>query len=185
MVTTRADSGPELLPFNLLPDSGRTTWRAVTRVNAVVGLILVLLLGVAVSLPLIEKQRRLSELEPQLAKAIGDAAYARDLERQVERLVSGSSYLIQKKRQDASVLDTLNALTLVLPDDTWVDRFDAQSGTLQIQGLSKSAEALIGLLERSERFENVRFESSVVGHEKQAVDRFHISADIERGDSDE
>ena len=54
-----------------------------------------------------------------------------------------------------------------------------------MQGQSPAASALIGALESSGLFENVRFTSPVTQDRRSGLERFHITAQIVKGVGDE
>jgi general secretion pathway protein L len=75
------------------------------------------------------------------------------------------------------VLELLDELTRILPDDTWITRLDIKGSELEIQGQSASAAALIPLIESSSILQNPRFRSPVTQIPRSDVERFHLSAE--------
>jgi len=184
ILSTRDSTGTAILPINLLPRRKRNNRNtAVRRLNAALVVVTVLLFITSILLPLLQKQQVLRELEPQLIAAVAQAESANELRQQVERLVAGSGYLVRKKQTGLSVLQTINELTRVLPDHTWINRLDISETDVQLQGQSSSSAILISLLEGSPVLKDVRFRSPVIRIPSTGEERFHLSAEIEQEQS--
>jgi hypothetical protein len=69
-------------------------------------------------------------------------------------------------------------LTLLLPDDTWVNHFEIRDDKVHIHGQSVASAVLIPLIESSKLFQNVSFRSPVTQNKKYNTERFHISAEL-------
>ena len=184
ILSTRDSSGTAMLPVNLLPRRKRSNRnRAVRRLNAALVVVTVLLIVTAITLPLLQKQQVLGELEQQLIAAVAQAESANELRQQVERLMAGSGYLVTKKQTGLSILRTITEITRILPDHTWINRVDISETEVRLQGLSSSSAMLISLLESSPVLKNVRFRSPVVRIPSTGEERFHLSAEIEQEQS--
>lgn len=79
----------------------------------------------------------------------------------------------------AAMLDTLNALTKVLPDTARIVDLSIDGNDVRIAGLAASAPELIGLLERSPRFAAVKPASPFVRKSDGTAERFEITMRIE------
>jgi general secretion pathway protein L len=181
VVATRTADGASVLPINLLPTSRRAnSGKFQRRLNLAFTSVIFALLATAIALPPLQKHQALEELEPQLVEAISQAKSANELRQQVEGLLIGSSYLVEKKRRDPSILRILDELTLALPDHTSINRLEISAGTVQLVGESSAAASLISLLESSPRFEKVTFRSPVTHARNSDKERFHLSAEIEQ-----
>jgi general secretion pathway protein L len=77
----------------------------------------------------------------------------RDIEAQIE-------FPLQQKRVPL-VVNTLAQLTRILPDGTWLTEFSVSGNKVHIQGFSKSASDLIGLIDKSPYFANAQFQASL------------------------
>lgn len=179
VVSTRDLEGTRVLPINLLPTPKRSKATTIRRrLNAAIGIAAMVLMVIALSFPPLQKRQMLNELEPQLADAIGEANVANESRRELDRLIARSRYLIEKKLSGSSVMRTMNEVTRVLPDDTWINRLDIRENQVELQGRSSSSASLISLLEGSPVFENVRFRSPVTRVANTDEERFHLSADV-------
>jgi general secretion pathway protein L len=178
-VTINCGAGDGFAPVNLLPAEKRQP-RAITPriVNLVLGAVAMVLVISAVSLPLLNKRQRIEALEPLIETASAKAQQARQLREKVERLTANSQFLINKKQASLTVLEILDEVTRILPDDTWITRLDINGSELQLQGQSSSAAALIPLIESSNLLRNPAFRSPVTQVPRSDAERFLLSAQI-------
>lgn len=168
--------------INLLPTEQRPRKRVMLRrVNLALGaLALALLLG-AVSLPLVSKHRQIQSLQLLLDMAATRAEDARDLREAVDRLTADARFLVNRKQSSLSVLQIMEEVTRILPDDTWLNRLEIRGSEVQIQGQSSAAAALIPLIESSALLHNARFRSPVTRLTRSNIERFHLSAETQGG----
>ena len=170
------------LPVNLLPAEDRQHRPDSARhLNLALGVLtLVLLLG-TIALPLVNKLHVIHALEARVELATGKAELTRRLREEVEHLGTSSRFLLEKKQATPLVLEIVNELTHILPDDTWINRLDIKGQEVQIQGQSTSAAALIPLIESSDSLHNPRFRSPVTKMPGSNTERFHLSAEVATG----
>jgi len=76
------------------------------------------------------------------------------------------------------MVDVINALSKVLPNDTWVSYLRYNNKNLQLTGQSANASSLIALLEKLSYFQNVKFVSTVTKDRRTGLERFQISIDV-------
>ena len=88
--------------------------------------------------------------------------------------------LAQKKLSIPTRVDLLRELTVILPDDTWVERLQIKGDSAQIIGQSAKASALIGIVESSKLFSDTAFTSPVTTDPRTGKMRFVLSARIGR-----
>jgi len=183
VVTTNGYGPGEKSAVNLLPPQGRPrrrkTWN---RLNVTLGGVIAVLAIIAVSFPILHKKQVIRQLQPTLSKLAVEAEKTNQLQNEVEQFVVGTNFLVRKRQSTLSVLQIINEVTRILPDDTWISRFDLNGSEIQLQGQSSSAEALISMLESSTIFRNARFRSPVVQNPRTNAERFHLSAEIEQSD---
>lgn len=179
VVTCRNGAAEELRGVNLLPESRRQSRRIIRRrVNATLASLAVVLFITAVSLPLVQKAKVIRLLEPQLKEAVADATEGNQLRQDIEKLADGSRFLVQKKQSNLLVVQVINEVSRILPDQTWLNRLDIAGDEIQLQGQSSSAAALIALIEESPMLHNARFRSPVIQIPQTDEERFHLSADV-------
>jgi general secretion pathway protein L len=79
-----------------------------------------------------------------------------------------------------SKLEILKELSVLIPEDAWLDKISITNETIEINGYAESASFLIGTLEDSPLFENVIFPSTITKRGGQK-ERFRIKADVQKG----
>ncbi|MDH3350434.1 MAG: PilN domain-containing protein [Gammaproteobacteria bacterium] len=179
VVTIHDDTIADLLPVNLLPEEMRRSRRQANfRLNAGLAILCGVLIITAAALPLLQKYRLIQELEPQLQEAAATAQQGSQLRDDVAMLAAGTRYLEQKKQSNLMVVQLIDEVSRILPDDTWISRLDIADDELQLQGQSSSSAALIAIVESSSLLHNARFRSPVVQIPGTGEERFHLSADI-------
>lgn len=169
-----ANSRCNLLPGELRPKVNRGP--KMLR-NVMASSLLVLLLF-DLALPLWLKSQYLADLQEQ-------AAIAAKKVKEIDKIKSGAQILLDdvlkltaQKRDEPSMVEVLNELTSLLPKDTWLNSFQYAKHKIQIQGLSASASALIGILEESPYFKQVSFISPVIPDRQSGQDRFQIAMEV-------
>ena len=179
IVTCRRRDNNNLQPVNLLPEGMRRARRFdVKNLNLALTALLAVLLVAAISIPIVQKNRAIEEIEAQLQAAAAEAREGSDLRQNLEKMADASRFLIEKKATKTLVVELIDEVSRLLPDHTWISRLDLANGELQLQGQSSASASLIATIESSPRFENARFRSPVVQIAGSDKDRFHISADI-------
>ena len=100
--------------------------------------------------------------------------------RSVSDLSGGSAlHLLERRKQTTpSSVIVLEALSALLPDDTYVTEFRVDGEKLQIVGITSDAPSLIRLIERSPHFKRATFFAPTTRPTGEIRDRFHIEANI-------
>ena len=100
--------------------------------------------------------------------------------RSVSDLSGGSALqaLERRKQTTPSSVIVLEALSTLLPDDTYVTEFRFDGEKLQIVGITSDAPSLIRLIERSPHFKRATFFAPTTRSPGETRDRFHIEANI-------
>lgn len=176
------DVGGDTSPgINLLPAARRVrASRLLIGINLLLGLALLGLAGAAVAIPLWQKQQALETLQPLLEDAEQQAKAARTLREDLDKLQQASQFLNTRRRDSVMVLEVLNELTHLLPDDTWSTRVEIRDQEVQVHGETSGADVLIPILDSSPLFHDIRFRSPVTQDTYRNVERFHVSAAIAR-----
>lgn len=86
--------------------------------------------------------------------------------------------LERRKHDTAPSVLVIEALSRVLPDDTFVTELHLEGDKLQVMGVSQDAPALIRLMEQSRRFTRATFFAPTTRATEDAGERFHIEAQI-------
>ncbi len=167
---------------NLLPIDERG--EDVGRINLTVKLLLLMSLLLTAALaayPFVLQEMRIVDLQQQVAVVKREAVSVQSMQQDMERVASEAAYVDEKKRQYPEVLDVLNALSRLLPDDTWLERFEMKGGRIRIQGMSADASSLIELLENSPLLQGVTFDSPIVKEPRIDRFRFQVVAELTKG----
>jgi general secretion pathway protein L len=166
--------------LNLLPKAQRSSvgqQRQRSLRNRI--LVTVVLLALLAGFPLYERSERVARLEAALEQPRSQAQRAQQVRAEIDALAEGRQFLGRKKAAQVPVLFIIDELTRLLPDNTWLSRFELNGQTLRIQGESGSASSLIGLLEDSELLMTVDFTSPVTINPRSRRERFSIEAQLE------
>ncbi|GAA3550325.1 PilN domain-containing protein [Zobellella aerophila] len=175
---------PARLQTTDLPDSPVITLIApenarqsrIQRLRTLNGMLILVMLLLVIATPLYQRQARIDALNAELAVPKSRAERAAKLKQQLDELQQNRLFLVKEKAAAPSALILLDELTRLLPDHTWLNRFELQEDTLQIRGESASASELIGLIEGSSLFYDVHFSSPVTNNPATGRDRFTIGA---------
>lgn len=137
------------------------------------------LLVAAIAIPLVRKHQRVQELRGAVAEAQTQARAADGVREELNKWTAEADFFAQKKRQSSAVIHLLEDLSTILPDDTWLDRFELRGDSLRIQGESAAASALIPLIEQSPALRDTGFAAPVTRNTRSGLERFVITARIE------
>jgi general secretion pathway protein L len=97
---------------------------------------------------------------------------------EIDQVVDETEQLNQVKENTPALLEIINSLSHLIKNDTWMTHLQFKQGRLQIQGQSPTAEVLIGVLEASPLFNNVRFVSPLTKDKRTGFERFQISMNV-------
>ena len=148
------------------------------RVNIGLAILCAVLACAAVAVPLMKYDAAERDLKAQVASVRAEAMKAADLREDLRTHVARASTVNDLKRARPTMTKIVDALSRLLPDDTWISRLDVKGDDVQIQGNSPQAAALIERLEQSPLFTDVTFKSPV-RREDGGGERFHVGARIE------
>lgn len=86
--------------------------------------------------------------------------------------------IADRKNNQPSKLEILAEITRLLPDNTWVSQLVVNDRSVSLQGESQKASDLIEVLEKSNYFQNVRFDSSVIRNPSTNMERYEIGMEL-------
>ncbi|HEX3500515.1 MAG TPA: PilN domain-containing protein [Stellaceae bacterium] len=164
---------------NLLPDRQRAAGQGPFRVIlALLAAATVALAVAAAAIPLLRIEAAATDLARRVADAKHRAEAGLKLQKDIEETLQDAQFLVQRKRQTASVSELLDALTRLLPDDTWLSELQITVSDVQLSGYAVSATALLSRLDETVGFSNAAFRASVTQDSKQNREQFDIAAKI-------
>ena len=168
-------------PVNLLPPERRRRPGKARRIlNLGLGAVAVALLVAVLGQPQWKKWKAIQLLEDEFAAAGQAAKAAEELRQRVDRLAEAATFLVDKKRAKPLVVEVLNQVTSILPDDTWLNNFSIHGREVQLRGFSLASAALIPIVEASPLLQGASFRSPVVRDSQSDAERFDLSAEINR-----
>ena len=115
-------------------------------------------------------QARIASLRPAAERTAG-------IRRRIEAMMQPVS--MANAHEPALPLDILNELTKVLPGTARIVDLKVEGGDIRLSGLAANAPDLIGALEQSARFKDVKFVSPVVRKPDSDIERFELSMHLE------
>lgn len=169
----------DLAVFNLLPRAQQLSAHSAMNSLAKVLTVSAILLLITVSgYPLLMQEVRISDMKSRADAVKKEAASVLSMKQQLEQASEESSYVEEKKQKYPEVLDILNALTTLLPDDTWLEQFELKGSRVRMLGYSADASSLIERLENSPLLQKVAFDSPIVKDQRTERFRFQIVAEL-------
>lgn len=175
-VDVATGSNSFLKGINLLPAASGSATRVVGRA-VTVGLLLglVLLVGLAVSIPLDRKERFAEALRQEVLLARKKLAAVRNLTDEIQTLEESNRYVADVRRNTALVSQVLEDMARLLPDDTWLSQLRVIEDRLEMTGYSQDAAQLIAVFDESPLFDEPKFRSPVTRDQRSGVERFSLS----------
>jgi general secretion pathway protein L len=164
---------------NLLPHERRVSpFRQKRYLPYFLSALVTLLAAIAVLLPLHHLNGVRAELDTMIAEARSAAMAAEQTRNDIERVIQQGRFFASRRAEFPSVVQILDEITRVLPDDTVLLRFEVVGTRLKFQGESTSASSLISLIEGMELFHRASFTSPVTKNPRTNRDRFTLEAEI-------
>ncbi len=166
--------------LNLLPVAASAGTRSTLRRGAnpwLAGLVVLLALAAMIMPPLV-KREAVVQLLPWVDKGKKAAEAVSAVRSELETRVEQHNYLIEKRQSNPAVIQVLEELTHILPDDTWVQVLDLKGKKLLIQGETASSSRLIGLFEKSSIFREASFSSALFKGQIAGTERYQLEIQL-------
>ncbi len=172
----------EVATINLLPETSRErTGRSWVRIHRGLLIVMLVMLGAVIVVPLQRQQALIDELEARTEALRPTVASTQTMRQTIGDMREELDLFVEQKRQSPVVLNIVEEVSRLLPDDTWLVRFELKDRRLHLQGIAAEAPALIGLLEASPVFTGVTFSSPVVRDPRYNRFQFNIEAGVVGG----
>jgi general secretion pathway protein L len=133
---------------------------------------------VALAAPIVIKREAVVQMLPWVDKGKKAAETVDSMRRELDARVEQHNYVLEKRQKTPAVIQVLEELTRVLPDDTWVQTLDIKGKELQIQGETASSVRLIGLFEQSSVFKDSSFRSPLTKGQVSGTERYQLALQI-------
>ena len=175
-VSTRHDDGKSATPIRIVEQAGRGG-SGVARLQQILQIVLLAaLMLTAVTLAASSffgsrLQERQTEVSARIDGARAALAAGRDLP---GGAAAAERALSARKRETPSSVITLDALSRVLPDNTYLTELQIAGDKMQIVGLTHNAPALIPLIEQSSHFAHATFFAPTTQPANDPREHFHI-----------
>ena len=181
------DFTKDLEIYNLLPEWERPVKnRIVQTLTWLFGFIVLALVVAVLVFPVWHEAQNVDSLRQQIKQLKKDTEFVQSRQLEIDQIVDETDQLNKVKENTPVLLEIINTLSHSIKDDTWMTHLQFTQGRLQLQGQSPTAEALIGVLEASPLFSNVRFVSPLTKDKRTGFERFQISINVNtKGDADE
>ncbi|WP_045225079.1 PilN domain-containing protein [Methyloterricola oryzae] len=178
----RVDVGPEPLGYDLLPEKYRPPRNPLPQIlNGVAAGIFLLLLGAVLLFPIAMNKGMVEQLQREMKATSKVAAEVESLKNDAEKLVHENGFLQRKKQNEPAMVDMLEEMTKVTPDQTWLNGLQYRDRKVVIQGQSPTASSLIERFEASPYFKNTSFVSPVTKDVASGQERFQIATEVVNG----
>jgi general secretion pathway protein L len=158
-----ADVALDGLPagLNLLPPEKRhRVSNRRTRLNALLGVVAVLLLALVMAQSLWLRQGQVEALEEAIDGVRVEARRVQNIRTQIEDASDAAGFMMRRRAETPPTVLVLAEVTRLLPDDTYLDRLRVWEGNVQMQGKSDNAQRLIELVNESAMFDGAGFRGS-------------------------
>jgi Tfp pilus assembly protein PilN len=132
-----------------------------------------------VLMPLQIEQRRLLEIDRQVAERKDQVKKVEALKKEVESLEQEIAEIRVFKESRPMMLNIMKELTSVLPGSVWLTRARVTEETVDVEGYAQSATEILAKLEQSRLFKKVEFTSPTIRDTRMNADRFVIKMEIE------
>jgi general secretion pathway protein L len=176
--TTMPDEQADKTAIKVFEQSAAGTLevRQVRRALAAVLLALAVLSGLAISAGVVignDLQNRQTDVSRRIAERRGILRAGNDVVAN-----SALANLARRKNQTPASVIVIEALSGILPDNTYVTELRIEGDKVQVVGISGDAPSLIRLIEQSPHFDHATFFAPTTRSPSDPGDRFHIEARI-------
>lgn len=135
----------------------------------------------ALILPVWMTKTEISQVQTDLKRSTKIAKEVEAMKEESDRMLQQAKFLQLKKRSEPILVDALEELSRVIPDDTWLNGLQCTNHRVVIQGQSPSASSLLKKIEGSRFFRDVSFVSPVTKDSSNGLERFQIAFDLVNG----
>ena len=165
--------------FNLLPESMRQPYvNRRARVNTGLGVAVVVLLALVMVQSVWMRERNNDQLRAELDVLRGQAEEVMALQRELDEALAAANFLADHRREQPLVMNVLDEITRVLPNDMWLQQLQVRGTELTLNGMGTASQRLIELVDDSYLFSETEFRGSVSIDPNTGQERFNARATI-------
>jgi general secretion pathway protein L len=177
--------GGRTLGLNLMPPESRS--RAVkrkARINYALGLAVGISIAIVMAQSLYLRKHQVRELEEAIAAVQGQAREVMQIKEKIGDSSEAAGFLANRRAESPLAIELLADVTRLLPDNTYLDRLVIGRESVQLQGKSQNAQALIELVNSSEILEGAAFRGSTRLDARTGLEIFEVNANIGEAQAD-
>lgn len=172
-------AAPKASGFNLLPTERRRPYvNRRARLNWGLGLGVVATLALVMIWSLHLRSDGIEQLRAQVNTLRTEAEAVLALQRELEDALDAANFLAEHRRAQPVVMDVLDELTRVLPNDMWLQQVQVRERELSLSGSGNGSQRLIELVNDSGLFSDTAFRGSVNIDPNTGQERFNATATI-------
>ena len=130
--------------------------------------------------PVFQLYQQSNTLQTEIELYRNKAITAKKLQEEKDTILLKTNFLLTKQKKYFPVINLLNELTRIIPDDTWLSELSFTQHNIKIQGESDDASSIIEVIESSEKLHDSSFISPIVSNNIDNKDKFKLSAKIKK-----
>ena len=173
-VTTASEVLGQRPRFNLLSNRNPPHRNRGRKLNSFLAILAALLGGTVIYLTLDNDRRYAAALSARVETLRNEAHAAERLHGEIASEQRSVNFVLNLRRDTDPVVQVLNDLTRLLPDDTWVSRFTYKSGKIQIVVHAPESSSIVRLVEGSDRFADAKMMTAVRKLKDENRERFTL-----------
>lgn len=132
-----------------------------------------------IAAPLYIENKRIEEIDRQLASRKDEVKKVEALKKEIEALNKDIAAINGFKNNRQTTLNVVKEFTSITPKNAWLTRMRITDKTVEIEGYASSATELLPKLEASRFLQKVEFASPTFRDARMNSDRFNIKMEIE------
>lgn len=181
-VNVHLETETKINEYNLIPERFKPQGdKLVEMLNIGLSSAILAIVILILVLPVWMTRIEVTKIQSELKKTTKAAQEVESMREQAEKLLHQAQFLQEKKRTEPILVDAMDELTRVIPDDTWLNGLQYANHRVVIQGQSPSASVLLKQIEGSRHFKDVSFVSPVTKDAGNNLERFQIAFDVVNG----
>lgn len=158
--------------------------RAPSKINKYLMILALLLAIAALVLPIAKNYWFAEQYKIELQVMQEDVEQVRRLQSKYKQIKQDVDFIAQQSSHSIRVLDLLNELTKIIPNDTSLSRLVLEEGVVRVRGSSAAASKLISIIDSSENFVDVQFVAPVTQNSKTGKESFTIEFELHKRGQD-
>jgi len=167
--------------FNLIPEADRPSYvyqRA--RLNWALAGVALLVLGLVMAQSLYLRNQTTDTLRAEVDALRAQADQVLALQRQLEDSLQAANFLAERRRRQPVVIQVLDEVSRVLPDDMWINQLQVRGNELTMMGLADGSQRLIQIINDSPLLDDAEFRGAINVDPATGKERFNALATITR-----